>query len=145
MDGGAMMEGTLRNAIPFREGIEGMQIKLIFVDVPSELMKTIIVPAFEKIGAVQLVNSREEEEQRTRAKKKAQDSAQKAAAIGDVQEMSKIVHKLIEMKEQDDDNKQDGPRGSKRFADGCISLLDRCTRVGAANLRENMEPGTADS
>ena len=145
MDHGAMMEGTLRNAIPFRESIEGMQIKLIFVDVPSELMKTIIVPAFEKTGAVQLVNSKEEEEQRTRAKRKAQDSAQRAAAIGDVQEMSNIVHKLIEMKEKDDDNKQDVPKGSKRFADGCISLLDRCTRVGAANLRENMEPGTADS
>ena len=47
MEHGSMMEGTLRNTIPLRESIDGMQIKLIFVDVPSEMMGTIIVPAFE--------------------------------------------------------------------------------------------------
>ena len=94
------MEGTLRNAIPLRESIEGMQIKLIFVDVPSEMMRTIIVPAFEKAGAVQMINDKEEAEQRTRAKKKAEESAKRAAAIGDVNEMSKIVHELIEMKKK---------------------------------------------
>ena len=145
MEHGALMEGTLRNAIPLRESIEGMQIKLIFVDVPSEMMRTIIVPAFEKAGAVQMINDKEEAEQRTRAKKKAEESAQRAAAIGDVNEMSKIVHELIEMKKKDDNDNEVVTKGSKRFADNCISLLDRCTRVGAATLRENKEPGTADS
>ena len=145
MEHGALMEGTLRNAIPLRESIEGMQIKLIFVDVPSEMMRTIIVPAFEKSGVVQMINEKEEAEQRIRANKKAEESAQRAAAIGDVNEMQKLVHELIQMKKKDDNDNEMVTKGSKRFADNCISLLDRCTRVGAATLRENKEPGTADS
>ena len=62
MEHGALMEGTLRNAIPLRESIEGMQIKLIFVDVPSEMMHSVIIPAFEKAGAVQRLNATEETE-----------------------------------------------------------------------------------
>ena len=49
------------------------------------------------------------------------------------------------MKKKDDDDKEEVKKGSKSFADNCISLLDRCTRVGAAILRENKEPDMADS
>ena len=145
MEHGAMTEGTLRNAILLRESIEGMQVKFILVDVPSEMMRTIIVPAFEKAGAVQKLNDTEEAEQRIKAKQKAQESAKRVAAIGDVTEMQKLVHELIEMKKKDDDDKEVVTKRRKQFADNCISLLDRCTRVGAATLRENQNSKTADS
>ena len=97
-----MMEGTLRTAISLRESIEGMQIKLIFVGVPLEMMRTIIVPAFEKVDAVQQQDDAEQAEQRIRAKQKAQESAKRIATIGDVTEMQKFVRELIQMKKDDD-------------------------------------------
>ena len=93
---------------------------------------------------MQKLNATEETEQRIRAKQTFQEAAQRVASIGDVTEMQQIVHELIEMKKKDDE-KEVVTKGSKRFADNCISLLDRCTRVGAATLRENKEPEAADS
>ena len=67
---GALMEGTLRNVIPLREGIDGMQLKVIFVDVPAELMSTVIQPAFEDTGVVQRMDAMSAAQQRRRAQQK---------------------------------------------------------------------------
>ena len=88
------------------------------------------------------MNATEDAVQRQRAKQKAIESAQRDAAIGNVNEMQKLVHELISMKKKDDD--KEVTKGSTRFADNCISLLDRCTRVGAVNLHENQELGPAE-
>ena len=143
MDSGTTMEGNFRRAIPINENIDGMQIKLLFQDVPPETMTTVIIPAFEKTGSVHRHNAEEAEEQRLRARKKAQDSAKRAAAIGDMDRMGLIVDELIKIKKKDDEDKElaKEKRGYKRFADTCITLLDRCGRVGAAGLRENNELG----
>ena len=140
---GALPEGSLRTVIPLRENLEGMQVKLIFADVSSSTMRDTMIPAFEKVGTVQQPAEQDEAAARIRAKQKAQDAAKRVAAIGDVDKLHDILGKLIDIKKEDDQGQVS--RGKKRFAENCVALLDRAARIGAANLRENKDPETADA
>ena len=128
-------EGELHKVIPLKKTVTGMLFKLHFIGVPDFLMSTVIIPAFEREGTVTKFSKDEEQHDKTRSARKAEDAKARARAIGDIDGTKTLLTKLLLLRGDG------GPDNAKkrRFADHANCVLARSQRFAAYGMREERE------
>ena len=71
-------EGELYKVIPLMNTVTGKKYKLHFVGVPEQLMKTVIIPAFEREGQVMKFSKDEELHDKATSARRAADTKARA-------------------------------------------------------------------
>ena len=114
-------EGELHKVIPLKKTVTGMLFKLHFMGVPENLMSTVIIPAFEREGPVTKFSKDEEQHDKTRSARKAEDAKARARAIGDIDGTKTLLTKLLLLRGDG------GPDNAKkrRFAEHANCVLAR--------------------
>jgi hypothetical protein len=131
----AKWEGNLKAVIPLTEQVEGFLYKMIFHDVPEELLRSVVIPGMQLMGcnarfeprAVTAMHRRNMETTIYTVKDRVRD-------IGNVGPMQTTLTKIMDMRGEG------GPEAKRRkCGNEAMSILHTSVKIGAHKLEENKE------
>jgi hypothetical protein len=120
----AKWEGTLDTVIPLTEQVDGFLYKMVFEDMPEDLLHNVIIPGMR----VMACTARMEPHAVTAMHRKS------VRDIGNVGSMRDTVNTILQMRGNG------GPEAKKRkFSSEAMNILYTSVKVGSHKLAENKE------
>ena len=124
------MVGEVRAVLPLSESVGGRRLKIILQGVPTDLLNSIIIPAFQATGSVFKVPKQD-----SNPKRKFQtERKQQMEAIGDYKGTMNFFENLVRLRGEG----EPGPK-QRKFAENAANAVERSQRVSSSGMKQMKE------
>ena len=129
---GATWQGQLKAAIPLKSVINGFLFKIILIDVPEDMIQSVLIPGLEQRQCtVKRMEHRMAEADRKLAQIRVSEAKKRAHQLGDVETMASLIKDLKDMRGNG------GPEAkSRKFGNDAMSALSISARACEAQLNQ---------
>ena len=126
-------KGDLKTVVPWRASINGFIYKFILVDVPDEVIDSVLTPEHRKREcSVKRLDAREANVGRKQAQARIHENKKRADMLGDVGKLTDLMTELKQMRGTE------GPEAkARKFSDEAMSVLSISARICDSQLNKN--------
>ena len=126
-------KGELKTVVPWKASINGFIYKFILVDVPDEVIDSVLTPELRKREcSVKRLDAREANAGRKQAMARIHENKKRADMLGDVEKMTDLLKELKQMR-----GKEGPVAKSRKFSNDAMSVLSISTRICESQLNYN--------
>ena len=127
-------KGHLKAVIPYSSKIDGQPYKIIFQNVPEELMEAVVIPALRAQGELKVLSAEESERKKMMRTASQNLQMQNRKVLGDQTRQQSFLEEVLALR-----GTGGTERAKRKFAESLIKGHERCGNIASKRLRECIE------